>query len=305
MPSTVSFALPNKFDGMAEQCKGFVHQVKLYFDYQQDRFESEEKRCAFLMTLLTGRALDWASAVWDADPQFKKSVEYFLQQIHEVFEYPAGGRDISTQIIHAKQGNRTAADYAIEFRILAAQSGWNDVSLKAIFYNSLNIDLQTELTCRRENSSFSELVNLTIKIDNLMRQTPKQRTIKAMIDSGAAMNLINKDTVKKYNIPTQPCIPPIQIKAINNTLIGHGIHNHSKTLKLQVGLLHQENITLYVVDSPKAEAEDRDSESVPQECSASETEDRDSESEPEIPQPTTYPQRQRPLAPMTAKDTPL
>ncbi|KAL0170543.1 hypothetical protein M9458_035139, partial [Cirrhinus mrigala] len=295
------FALPNKFDGTAEQCKGFVRQVKLYFEYQQDRFESEEKRCVFLMTLLTGRALDWASAVWDADPQLKKSVEYFLLQIQEVFEYPAGGRDILTQLIHAKQGNHTAAEYAIEFRTLAAHSGWNDVSLKAIFYNSLNIDLQTELACRRENSSFSELINLTIKIDNLMRQSPKQRSSKsnrhmssigdpateqtpsepmqlnasrlteeervrrrlnhlcfycggpghrsngcslksknssgvniknlsllqyksdiaAMIDSGAALNLINQDIVKKYNIPTQPCIPPIQIKAINDTLIDH------------------------------------------------------------------------------------
>ncbi|RXN17604.1 Retrovirus-related Pol poly from transposon [Labeo rohita] len=42
-----------------------------------------------------------------------------------------------------------------------------------------------------------------------------------------------------------------------------------------------------------SEAEDRDSEGVPQECSGSEMEDRDSGSEPEIPQPTTYPQRQR------------
>ncbi|KAI2655938.1 Transposon Tf2-9 polyprotein [Labeo rohita] len=298
MPSTVSFALPNKFDGTAEQCKGFVRQVKLYFDYQQDRFESEEKRCTFLMTLLMGRALDWASAVWDTDPQFEKSVDYFLQQIHEVFEYPTGGRDISTQILHAKQGNHTAADYAIEFRTLAAQSGWNDVALKAIFYNSLNVDLQTELACRRENSLFSELINLTIKIDNLMRQTPRQRTNKinhrnppicgpameqtsaepmqlnasrlteeertrrrrnhlcfycAMIDSGAALNLINRDIVKEYNIPTQPCIPPIQIKAINDTLIDHGIHYQTKNVKLQIGLLYQENITLYVVDSPKYE----------------------------------------------------
>ncbi|KAL0170290.1 hypothetical protein M9458_034886, partial [Cirrhinus mrigala] len=347
MPSTVSFALPNKFDGTAEQCKGFVRQVKLYFEYQQDRFESEEKRCAFLMTLLTGRALDWASAVWDADPQLKKSVEYFLLQIQEVFKYPCPLRDISTQLIHAKQGNHTAAEYAIEFRTLAAQSGWNDVSLKAIFYNSLNIDLQTELACRRENSSFFELINLTIKIDNLMRQSPKQRSSKsnrhmssigdpateqtpsepmqlnasrlteeervrrrlnhlcfycggpghrsngcslksknssgvniknlsllqyksltlpvtirtdtlsldltAMIDSGAALNLINQDIVKKYNIPTQPCIPPIQIKAINDTLIDHGIHHQTKTITLQIGLLHQESITLYVVDSPKYE----------------------------------------------------
>ncbi|KAI2647139.1 Transposon Tf2-6 polyprotein [Labeo rohita] len=312
MPSTVSFALPTKFDGTAEQCKGFIRQVRLYLEHQGDKFESEEKRCAFLMTLLTGRALDWASAVWDTDPQFKRSVDHFLQQVHEVFEYPAGGRDISTQLMNATQGNRTAAEYAIEVRTLAAQSGWNDVALKAVFYSSLNVDLQTELACRREDSSFSELVNLTIKIDNLMRQTPRQRITKAshhkvpisstaieqssvelmqlnvsslteeerkggdkiisvftamnqaivaldvhsnstIIDSGAALNLIHKDIVKKYDIPTQPCIPPIKIKAINDTLIDHGIHCQTRTVKLQIGLLHQENITLYVVDSPKYE----------------------------------------------------
>ncbi|KAL0194377.1 hypothetical protein M9458_012673, partial [Cirrhinus mrigala] len=74
-----------------------------------------------------------------------------------------------------------------------------------------------------------------------------------MINSGAALNLIHKDIVSKYSIPTQPCIPPIQIKAINDTLIDQGITHRTKTLKLQVGLLHQENITLYIVDSPKYE----------------------------------------------------
>lgn len=74
-----------------------------------------------------------------------------------------------------------------------------------------------------------------------------------MIDSGAALNLINKDIVTKYNIPMQPCTPPIKIKAIDDTLIGEGITHQTKTLTLKVGLLHQESITLYIVDSPKLE----------------------------------------------------
>ncbi|KAL0183731.1 hypothetical protein M9458_019427, partial [Cirrhinus mrigala] len=301
MPRTVSFALPDKFDGTAEQCKGFIRQIKLYFDHQRDQFETEEKKCAFLMTLLTGKAIDWASAVWDSDPQLKYSIDYFIEQLREVFEYPAGGKDISTQIIGIKQGNRTAAEFAVEFRMLAAQSGWNDVSLKAMFYHSLNPDLQTELACRREDSSFSEFVTLTIKINNLMRQAPKRsdadyitcaftaekqaiavwdacrnpkptpgnRTLTlpiilkndtlsleltAMIDSGVALNLINKDIMEKYNILIQPCTPPIKIKAIDDALIGEGITHQTKTLTLKVGLLHQESITLYVVNSPKHEA---------------------------------------------------
>ncbi len=112
---TVSFALPEKFDGTAEQCKGFIRQVRLYLDHQGDKFESEEKKCAFLMTLLTGRAIDWAAAVWDSDSRLRYSVDHFIQQIREVFEYPAGGKDVSTQIMNITQGNRTAAEYAIEF----------------------------------------------------------------------------------------------------------------------------------------------------------------------------------------------
>ncbi|KAL0190923.1 hypothetical protein M9458_013621, partial [Cirrhinus mrigala] len=201
--------------------------------------------------------------------------------------------------------------------------GWNDNALKAIFYNSLNAELQTELACHREDSSFSELVPIAIRIDNLMRQTPKRKINKfsprnssvtassathsdnepmqlnvsriteeerakrrenhlcfycgetghrslgcphktktysrvniqhfsllsnkaltlpvslktdtpsleltAMIDSGAALNLI----ISKYNIPTQPCIPPIQIKAINDTLIDQGITHQTRTIKLK------------------------------------------------------------------------
>ncbi|KAL0168697.1 hypothetical protein M9458_036919, partial [Cirrhinus mrigala] len=345
-PLTVSFALPEKFDGTAEACKGFIRQVKLYFDHQKDKFTSEEKRCAFLMTLLTGRALDWASAVWDSDLRIKHSLDYFIELLREVFEYPAGGRDISTQIINIKQGHRTAAEFTIEFRMLAAQSGWNDVSLKDMFYNSLHPDLQTELACRRDDLSFSEFVSVAIKIDNLMRQAPKRRgdkgssrhlpaptstttsseepmqlsnsrlsaeerkrcrsqdlcyycgdaghrslgcpqktqtkprvninhffqlnnrtltlpvtlrndtlslTLTAMLDSGAALNIIHQDIVEKSQIPVQPCTPPIRIKAIDNALIGEGISHCTRTLTLQVGLMHQESITLYFVNSLKHE----------------------------------------------------
>ena len=84
------------------------------------------------MSLLTGRALEWASAVWDQNDCIRTSFDYFAKQIREVFEYPAGGRDVSVQLLQLRQGNRTAADYAVEFRTLAAQSGWNEVALKCL-----------------------------------------------------------------------------------------------------------------------------------------------------------------------------
>ncbi len=164
--------MPEKFDGSAEQCRGFIRQVEIFFANQEEQFYSDEKKCAFLMSLLSGKAIDWATAVWETERLFRTSYKYFVQQLRDVFEYPTGGKDISTQLLHMSQGNRTAADYAIEFRTLAAQSGWNDISLKAVFRQSLNFDLQTELACKGENCSFTEYITLAIKIDNLMRNAP-------------------------------------------------------------------------------------------------------------------------------------
>lgn len=127
------------------------------------------------MSLLTGRVLDWASAVWESDLRVQSSFNHFISQLNEVFGYPEGGQDISEQLLDLKQENRTAADYAIDIRTLAAQSGWNDVALKAVFKRGLNAQLQAELACKAVDLSFNELITLAIKIDNLMRNTPRSR----------------------------------------------------------------------------------------------------------------------------------
>ncbi|MGL5955910.1 MAG: hypothetical protein ACRC0X_04815, partial [Brevinema sp.] len=139
---------------------------------QSDRYASENKKCAFIFSLLSGKALEWASAVWDTDPQIRDSSAYFMSQIQEVFEHPAGGMDISTRLFQIRQGERSAADYAIQFRTLAAQSGWNEVPLKAAYNKGLNLRLQAELTCKDNNCSLSQFITLSVRTDNLLRNGP-------------------------------------------------------------------------------------------------------------------------------------
>lgn len=91
-----------------------------------------------------------------------------------MFEYLTGGKSISIQLLNISQGDHTAAEYAVEFRTIAAQSGFNDISHKAIFQQSLSFELQSELDCKGEDLSFSDFVMLAIRIDNLMRQAPKR-----------------------------------------------------------------------------------------------------------------------------------
>ncbi|KAK3518306.1 hypothetical protein QTP86_003743, partial [Hemibagrus guttatus] len=108
--------------------------------------------------------------VWDADPLIRASYSHFEEGIREVFEHPAGGKDISVQLMEIRQGSESAADYAIRFRTLAAQSEWNDAALWAVFRAGLNPALQTELACHVEATSLSQFVATAIRLDNLRRQ---------------------------------------------------------------------------------------------------------------------------------------
>ncbi|KAK3548422.1 hypothetical protein QTP70_012843 [Hemibagrus guttatus] len=286
-------------------------------------------------------AREWASAVWDADPQIRSSFSHFAGLIREVFEYPVGGKDISVQLMELRQGTDTAADYAITFRTLVAQSWWNDASLWAVFRAGLNPELQTELASRTEATTLSQFVATAIRLDNLRRQhqagasragpvrhrsqtdypsfreeTPEPMqlgrsrlmgfahpqqgrmrlcyhcgasghqssrcpereapakvgggsqffsllvpvslsvsdhciSVSALIDSGAAVNLIDGALVERLGIPTFPCVPSLRITAIDSQPIGEGyLKRQTELLEFRVGLFHQERLAFYVTSSP-------------------------------------------------------
>ncbi|KAK3512381.1 hypothetical protein QTP70_007448 [Hemibagrus guttatus] len=336
-------ALPDKFDGSADCCRGFLRQCEVFFAHQPEMYSKEETQCAFVMSLLTSRALEWASAVRDADPQIRSLFTYFTGLIREVFEYPAGGKDISLQLMELGQGSDTAADYAITFQTLSAQSGWNDASLWAVFRAGLNPELQTELVCRVEATTLSQFVATAICLDNLMPQhqagtscaaTVRPRTrldypsfreeapepmqlgrsrlaepahqqrgrmrlcyncgasghqssrcpersapaqvggsspffsvlvpvslsvsdrcvsVPALINSGAAVNLIDGALVEKLGIPTFLCVPSLKITAIDSQQTCHRegyLKRQTELLEFRVGLFHQERLAFYVTSSP-------------------------------------------------------
>ncbi|KAK3564653.1 hypothetical protein QTP86_024522, partial [Hemibagrus guttatus] len=65
----VCMALPEKFHGSADCCHGVLRQCDNFFAHQRGLYREETTKCAFLLSLLMRRALDWASTVWDSDPQ--------------------------------------------------------------------------------------------------------------------------------------------------------------------------------------------------------------------------------------------
>ncbi|KAK3543911.1 hypothetical protein QTP70_031166, partial [Hemibagrus guttatus] len=88
---------------------------------------------------------------------------------------------------------------------------------------------------------------------HLIHQCPKRPSSAqvALIDSRAAVNLIDGALVEELRIPTIPCIPFLRITAIDSQPIGGGyLTRQTELLDFQVGLFHLERLDFYVTSSP-------------------------------------------------------
>lgn len=71
----------------------------------------DASRISFVCTLLTGKALDWATAVWKEDGMAFPTFSAFLKDFCAVFEHDVGGKSAGDQLLTPTQGQKTATEY--------------------------------------------------------------------------------------------------------------------------------------------------------------------------------------------------
>lgn len=55
---------PAPYSGSAEECNGFLLQCSLALEMQLHRLPTERAKISFILSLLSGRALQWAESLW-------------------------------------------------------------------------------------------------------------------------------------------------------------------------------------------------------------------------------------------------
>ncbi|KAI4897595.1 hypothetical protein NFI96_032131 [Prochilodus magdalenae] len=165
LPTAGSFSVnkPGIYDGAPNLCRGFLLQCSIYFSTSPP--SSDQSRIAFVISCLSGRALDWATAEWDNIKD--GTYENFIKEFQAVFDHPNAGRAAADLLMQLQQGTRSVADYALEFRTVAAGSGWNETALLTAFRNGLNTDIRKELACRDDGLSLKAYISLAIHFDQL------------------------------------------------------------------------------------------------------------------------------------------
>ena len=160
---------PKCYEGDLSLCAGFITQCELVFRHNPSRFYSDDARIAFIVSLLTGRALEWAVASFSSDPRMSSDYDKFLSEFRLVFNHPPDGADSASRLHTLCQGSRSVAEYAVEFRILAAKSRWGGEALMSAFRRGLSDSIK-DLILRDRPTSLADLISLALKVDDRLRE---------------------------------------------------------------------------------------------------------------------------------------
>ena len=81
---------------------------------------------AYIIALLSDRAVLWATALVEKNSQICNSLDVFTRNLRQVFDHPVSGREAARRLLDLRQGPQTVVDYAIQFRTLAEETGWEE-----------------------------------------------------------------------------------------------------------------------------------------------------------------------------------
>ncbi|KAL0151004.1 hypothetical protein M9458_053517 [Cirrhinus mrigala] len=140
---------------------GHARQVNLYIQMQSQQFPSENTKVAFLISLLTGKALQWAKAIWNANNPIINSYEQFTSHFSEVFSTATGTLTTSDQLFRLQQGSSSANEYTLHFNTLAAASGWNEVGA---YRQGLNPDIRAAMALYDDSIGLESFLQRTTRV---------------------------------------------------------------------------------------------------------------------------------------------
>ncbi len=193
---------PAPCSGSADDCNGFLLQCSLALEMQPHRFPAERAKISFILSLLTGRALQWAESLWKQNGTATQSLNAFTNHFREVFGRPVGDASVSEKLYHLKQGKTSVQDYALRFRTLSASSGWNERSLLTTYRQGLEPSLRLHLSAYDDTLGLERFIQLSIRVAN---------RIHGCMEVNRCQNPPNSFRQPEFPSPPEPQDEPMQV----------------------------------------------------------------------------------------------
>ncbi|XP_050972472.1 tyrosine-protein kinase JAK3 [Labeo rohita] len=206
-------SLPDKWDGSGARCDVFLTNLSLIFEFQPSRYPTDRSRIALLVSLLTGQAAEWATAVLKANSDSAHSYPAFTTQLRAAFQHPESEVEVDSRLYHLKQGERSVSRYTTEFRTLSVQTTWSDAALRTAYYEGLSIRLKDELAVRELPDTLEGMIQLALRVDQRMRHHSHRTNPVSRSSTGTIPRIRTLDSPVTYAVAAPSPPPPIASEA--------------------------------------------------------------------------------------------
>ena len=136
---------------------------------QPHLYPTERSKVAFVISQLQGKALLWADSIWTQNNPVIQSYSSFIDHFREVFGRPAWDPSIGEKLYNLKQGKMSVNEYALQFRTLAATSGWNEQALLTTYRQGLEPRVRLHLAAYEDTIRLERFIQLSIRFATRMQ----------------------------------------------------------------------------------------------------------------------------------------
>lgn len=148
---------------------GFLLQCSLVLEMQPHMCPTDRSKVAFIISQLQGKALLWADSLWTQNNPVIQSYSSFIDHFREVFCRPAWDSSIGEKLYILKQGKMSVNEYALQFRTLAASSGWNEQALLTTYRQGLEARVRLHLAAYEDTIGLERFIQLSIRFATRMQ----------------------------------------------------------------------------------------------------------------------------------------
>ncbi|XP_042548747.1 retrotransposon-like protein 1 [Dipodomys spectabilis] len=161
---------PRCFSGDRREYREFIVLCQLILQTYPRMFYSDHLRVRYVISHLSGLALEWAQSLIQQNSPVLGDFPAFLEAMSEVFEYRHTLRVAEDAMFNIRQGNRCATDYINEFQSLVPTLRWPDEVLQAHLCQGLNEDIRHYLFRVPQPDSLDSLVVLILQIEDKLAE---------------------------------------------------------------------------------------------------------------------------------------
>ncbi|OMJ15536.1 Retrotransposon-derived protein PEG10 [Smittium culicis] len=241
-----TFKLPDapRFDGTVSSFTAFMSSMELFFWARPETFNVHRNRIVFIGTHLLGPAAIWFSSLIAASVSSNGTLpvleDYglFISELERNCSDPSHTIRIRGLIRKCRQGSRSAAAYAAEFRSFARDSGFDQAALIDQFMMGINENIMSYLMFTDLPDTLENIIEIVVRIDN--RITTRNMIAQNHYTFRSSNPFRRNNPVPPVTYPVQPLAPvdtstPMEICAVNSRPRGP-LSAEEKTRRYEKGL---------------------------------------------------------------------